>query len=140
MTNELEKQFFDTFGIEPIACNDCIECYEANTTPFPWCEKLDYPQISDHILLELIKLLIIDEGVNISGFNIVDLDGRQYKEFGITCLDYFYDEPECDEEDYEPIQSTGTLEECILKALILIEEKYKGYFKHQVQAIFKGER
>lgn len=57
MTNELEKQFFDTFGIEPIACNDCIECYEANTTPFPWCEKLDYPQITDRILLELICIL-----------------------------------------------------------------------------------
>lgn len=58
MTNDLEKQFFDTFGIEPIACNDCIECYEANTTPFPWCEKLDYPQITDRILLGIIAKIM----------------------------------------------------------------------------------
>lgn len=122
MTNELEKQFFDTFGIDKI-----YDCY---LDP-------EYPELTDRILLELIKLLIIDEGINISGFNIVDLDGRQYKKFGITCLDYFYDEPECDEEDYEPIQSTGTLKECVLKALILINEKYNGFLKNRVQALFE---
>ena len=58
MTNDLEKQFFQCFGIEPIACNDCIECYEANTTPFPWCEKLDYPQITDRILLGIIAKIM----------------------------------------------------------------------------------
>ena len=128
MTNELEKQFFDTFGIEP---------KEQEVFVLKRMIVKDYPQITDRILLELIKLLIIDEGVNISGFNIVDLDGRQYKEFGITCLDYFYDEPECDEEDYEPIQSTGTLKECVLKALILINEKYNDFLKHQVRTLFK---
>lgn len=128
MTNNLEKQFFDTFGIEP---------KEQEIFVLKRMIIKEYPQITDRILLELIKLLIIDEGVNISGFNIVDLDGRQYKEFGITCLDYFYDEPECDEEDYEPIQSTGTLKECVLKALILINEKYNDFLKHQVRTIFE---
>ena len=139
MTNELEKQFFDTFGIEPKYKDYRTKngkIYD-NKNPENRNIRLCYPQITDRILLELIKLLIIDEGVNISGFNIVDLDGRQYKEFGITCLDYFYDEPECDEEDYEPIQSTGTLKECVLKALILINEKYNDFFKHQVRTLFE---
>ena len=55
MTNELEKQFFDTFGIEPrLDCKRCGamnfalgQCAEVN------CEKT-YPQITDRILLELI--------------------------------------------------------------------------------------
>lgn len=100
---------------------------------------IKYPQITDKHYLELLKLLMLDEGINITVYNIQD-ESKSYKEFGITCLDYFNDEPECNEEDYEPIQSTGILEDCILKALILIEEKYKGYLKHQVQAIFEGER
>ena len=53
MTNELEKTFFDTFGIEPKTIIEPryslnIEYYE---------EKIEkYPQITDHILLELICL------------------------------------------------------------------------------------
>ena len=83
MTNELENQFFDTFGIEPkfkgysnteelsnggvIPCgsikyfNTIEEMDKANY----WCfnmwelddEDKDYPQITDRILLELIKIL-----------------------------------------------------------------------------------
>ena len=62
MTNELEKKFFDMFGIEAkkgctaydkfaeeeadIICNDkCAEC--------PYLDDV-YPQITDHILLGLI--------------------------------------------------------------------------------------
>lgn len=57
MTNELEIQFFDTFGIEPVIeqcyhfCNkglNCKECSEAIKI---------YPQITDSILLELIFIL-----------------------------------------------------------------------------------
>ena len=62
MTNELEKQFFDTFGIEPkkgctaydkftaeeadVICNDCCRA----------CLYFDdvYPRITPEILLELI--------------------------------------------------------------------------------------
>lgn len=58
MTNELEKKFFDTFGIEPkIDCEGCgakpfasEQCYQTE------CVKV-YPQITDRILLELIKIL-----------------------------------------------------------------------------------
>ena len=65
MTTDLEKQFFDTFGIEPkkgctaydkfteeeadIICNDrCRACLYFDDV---------YPQISDRILLELICIL-----------------------------------------------------------------------------------
>lgn len=66
MTNELEKQFFQCFGIEQkehkecqcdyLNCpnpdiEECEECYYYKTY------KFDYPQISDSILLELICIL-----------------------------------------------------------------------------------
>lgn len=60
MTTEIEKQFFDTFNIEPkelifrtmncaCGCHDCKNCdkYKNNL------QKI-YPQITDRILLELI--------------------------------------------------------------------------------------
>ena len=60
MTNELDKQFFDTFGIEPKCQNafvnpaDCpfnkaIKCCD--------CESFEYPKITSDILLELICIL-----------------------------------------------------------------------------------
>lgn len=58
MTNELEKQFFNTFGIEPRehkGCNsfpcsgkECENCNDYITY------KVEYPTITDNILLELI--------------------------------------------------------------------------------------
>lgn len=62
MTNELEKQFFDTFRIEPSGKYDYCWKSEENK------DKL-YPQITDHILLELIcianKAYIDLEGTDI---------------------------------------------------------------------------
>lgn len=58
MTNELEKQFFDTFGIEPDItscyhrCKKDLNCKECNEA------KVIYPQITDHILLELILIIM----------------------------------------------------------------------------------
>ena len=49
MTNELEKQFFDTFGIEP----KTNQVYGIKL--YYHIEK--YPQITDRILLELICLI-----------------------------------------------------------------------------------
>ena len=51
MTNELEKQFFDTFGIEPNCkfvkyCDDCTKC---------GCYH--YPRITDTHYLKLICIL-----------------------------------------------------------------------------------
>ena len=62
MTNELEKTFFDTFGIEPKEEKYCLwECKEPSLEHVP-CNKeckyqrhdIYYPQITDSILLELI--------------------------------------------------------------------------------------
>ena len=55
MTNELEKQFFQCFGIES---KTIIEPrYSINTEYYE--EKVEkYPQITDRILLELICILI----------------------------------------------------------------------------------
>lgn len=88
MTNELEKTFFDTFGIEPhirhwqqynfaqvknglklfperqkLADEGYIKitCKKLNPTEFNDCvywEEYHYPQITDHILLELMELLM----------------------------------------------------------------------------------
>jgi hypothetical protein len=46
MTNELEKQFFDTFGIEPKPLFSTRNGYTK--------DHYIYPQITDRILLELI--------------------------------------------------------------------------------------
>lgn len=49
MTTDLEKQFFDTFGIEP----DVV-----SAPNYHWEDYvMQYPQISDRILLKLICLL-----------------------------------------------------------------------------------
>lgn len=67
MTDKLEKQFFDTFGIEPKwkseQCDGWLrttaEAYftnleEAKKFGIVFQEEPEYPQISDRILLELI--------------------------------------------------------------------------------------
>ena len=68
MTNELEKQFFQRFGIEPkyYCGSEYIfkamlenECTDGNLEKCKTCEKVGrtYPQITDHILLELIRII-----------------------------------------------------------------------------------
>lgn len=68
MTNELEKQFFDAFGIEPKyeahSCDGWGRTVEVKYfTDKKEADKfgivvseLEYPQITDRILLELIRL------------------------------------------------------------------------------------
>lgn len=66
MTNDLEKQFFDTFGIEPREFKSCDvgtfcpypekEC-GTDICPYYRTYQVDYPAISDRILLELICIL-----------------------------------------------------------------------------------
>ena len=46
MTNKIEKQFFDTFGIKPVPIYSEF-----------WHIRDKYPQITDHILLKLICIL-----------------------------------------------------------------------------------
>ena len=63
MTNELEKQFFDTFEVDPfIYCSKPILDCDARkcgtcTKDCEYYSGVLYPQITDSILLELIKIL-----------------------------------------------------------------------------------
>ena len=88
MTNELEKQFFDTFGIEPKCVKRTLKLampeYNENDLPKDLRQFISsqaqvynvYPQITDRILFELICILgntsyflITDDGLPI------DVDG-----------------------------------------------------------------
>ena len=75
MTNELEKNFFDTFGIEPIL--DCKRCGAMNFA-LGQCAEVDckktYPQITDTHYLKLICLL------NITLIKIVKLRGNNLEQ------------------------------------------------------------
>ena len=62
MTNELEKTFFDTFGIEPIGCNDNKKC--TGVLDCTQCHNAKYPQTTDRILL---------------GFSCIDFNENLYK-------------------------------------------------------------
>ena len=59
MTTEIEKQFFDTFGIEPkLEEYDVILCTNPETKPIRerrWHKF--YPQITEHILLNLVLIM-----------------------------------------------------------------------------------
>ena len=60
MTNELEKQFFQCFGIEPKCQNTFInpsKCPFNKSKECCDCVSFEYPQITDRILLELICIL-----------------------------------------------------------------------------------
>lgn len=56
MTNKLEKQFFNTFGIKPLIKNiPCSECeFMMEECGCFDCYRETYPPITDRILLELI--------------------------------------------------------------------------------------
>lgn len=59
MSNELEKKFFETFEIEPVCLMKEMRkpvCYD--TTKCERCNWYEYPLITDHVLLEIIKLLL----------------------------------------------------------------------------------
>ena len=60
MTNELEKKFFNAFGIESksyLVCTSRWDCIDAQPCEQCYYSKLiedEYPKITDRILLELI--------------------------------------------------------------------------------------
>ena len=59
MTNELEKQFFDKFGIEPKLKTFAIKKDEQGDLTYP--PIYEYPQITNRILLELILINMHNE-------------------------------------------------------------------------------
>ena len=118
MTTEIEKTFFDTFGIEQkehkecqcdyLNCpnpdiEECEECYYYKTY------KFDYPQITDRILLELICI------------------ANQY-------------------EDYSQTTNMKNIKARTLRILLRNEKFYRNFyendkrykkFKHQVRTLFE---
>lgn len=62
MISEIEKQFFETFEIKKKEYTQCLStsCKHSNKDckdcEFHNVWNIDYPQITDHILLELIRL------------------------------------------------------------------------------------
>ena len=87
MITDIEKQFFETFGIKPrsyLLCTSCWDCIDAQ--PCEQCHygKLiedEYPKITDRILLELICILTcyyLDERepYEITSINIEQLKQR----------------------------------------------------------------
>ena len=75
MTNELEKQFFNTFNIEPIGCNDNKNCTGA--LDCTQCPNAKYPQITDTHYLQLLCLLV--KGMNtVTFFKNQDINDIKY--------------------------------------------------------------
>lgn len=73
MTNELEEQFFDTFGIEPDItscyhrCKKDLNCKKCNEA------KVIYPQITDRILLKLLSIQSYEKSYyTLSPFDSID--------------------------------------------------------------------
>ena len=115
MTNELEKQFFDTFGIEPKEYKACGSFPCSN--PRAECEnckdyklyKTEYPQIIDRILLELIRII---------GFITIKYTNEQCEIcYGDGAISYLGKD----------------LKEAILNFLI----SKVSIFKHQVRTLFE---
>lgn len=115
MTSKLEKQFFDTFGIEPRdnfkGCKSGITFYTygCNMPSCKGCSKeireKEYPQITDRILLELICILSKSKAFYSNFYKIQDVNIEQLKEQVLT--------------------------NCISKSI---------YFKHQVRKLFEEEK
>lgn len=131
MTNDLEKQFFDTFGIEPIerkACNS-FPCGNSRKS----CEncndytiyKIEYPQITDRILLELFDILRTAYNIDfwsIDGDFVMDLRDKQ-----ASFTNIFY-------------RTGGDLKESILSSLnLVVKQNFIGNdkIKHQVRTLFE---
>lgn len=118
--SEIEKQFFETFEIEPKykfkGCENGITFYTYGCD-IPSCKgcpkeirEKEYPQITDHVLLELICILNDFEGIDVKATTVNELKEELLKQA------------------IEPLKYTIAFEEHYE-----IEKLY-----HKVQALFKG--
>lgn len=98
MTNEIEKIFFDTFGIGPreFKSYDINSfCYEGqvcdSSCPHYRTYKIDYPKITDHILLELICI----HNQYSHPLTIYSIKKEFFKKYILECMidiiNYFYE-------------------------------------------------
>jgi len=135
MTNELEKTFFDTFGIEPIEFKSCDvgtfcpypekEC-GTDTCPYYRTYKVDYPQITDRILLEL-------EAIIHNEYNIL-----VYEKFmdSIKITAYPRDDNlPCDPAYFTVMAQADNKREALL--VLAMDINVQHYIKHQVRTLFE---
>ena len=107
MTNEIEKKFFDTFGIEP-------KTNQVYGMQLDYHIK-DYPRITDRILLELIRII-----------------GK--KPFGYLQCENTYSTNLGDARDIITVEA-DSLKEGLLT--LAIQNKVALRIKHQVRTLFK---
>lgn len=125
MTSELEKQFFDTFGIQPNKeifwcendnkiCECKYDCDEICRT-----RKIEYPQITDRILLELISICVL------YGWHLCRYwNGNQ---------DFVYENQRLKPEERFCVIDTDLKNATLI---LLIELANKEGVKHQVRTLF----
>ena len=123
MTIEVEKQFFDTFGIEPME----IPSREYDSDGEICSYYVEYPQITDRILLELENII--------------------HREYNILIYEHFMlsvsvraipaNDPElgCDSAYYAVVAEGENKKEALLK--LATDCNVANVIKHQVQALFE---
>lgn len=138
MTNELEKQFFDTFGIKPKyeshSCDGWGRTVEVKYfTDKKEAEKfgivvseLEYPEITDRILLELFDILRKYYNLN----------------FWTTIDDYFVMDMRDKQASYTNIiyRTGGDFKNSILTSLnLIVKDRFIGNdkIKQQVRTLFE---
>lgn len=82
MTNELEKQFFDAFGVEPRLKTFAIKRDEQGDLTYP--PIYEYPQITDTHYLKLICILSKSKAFYSNFYKIQDVNIEQLKEQVLT--------------------------------------------------------
>lgn len=98
MTNALEKTFFDTFEIKNNMCKYAKYGYDGTEGTWYFCDKnqkecwtypsntackdktTSYPEITDHILLELILIIMHHEDLSGHSTNIQELKDNTLKQ------------------------------------------------------------
>jgi hypothetical protein len=114
MTTEIEKTFFDTFGIEPKLKTFAIKRDEQGELTYP--PIYEYPQITDSILLELIcircKELI--SMIKVKGKNVEELKNYILK----LCIEDYTFNSKTSDKTFNELANN---------------------FKHQVRTLFEEE-
>ncbi len=136
MTTDLEKQFFDTFGIEPKKTqHSCYGFWENGIEDCP-VKKCDickykhetleyYPQITDRILLELFDILRATYNIDFWSTDKSFVMDLRDKQASYTNIIY---------------RTGGDFKSSILSSLnLIVKDKLIGNdkIKQQVQALFK---
>ena len=116
MSNEIEKMFFNTFGIKPLITTTSYEYYP-NYKGKEIFKGFIYPEITDRILLELIEV-IIKRDYDI--LKLYKVNGSYHGQFD-TDIDHYF----------------ANYQKDTLKDLIMVIYQHNSeIFYHQVRALF----